>query len=181
MELNLQYFHFCRFFPYNIPRGPDIMFSQKFFDKHKVGVITLHAKLRTGRSRTSCTRGSTSSAEVTALTRYVVLQVASAKGSRVHGLSNSSSCASGVSISALLRPPGCVLLLTGCSGPGVAVIPLMFPELHSPSKSLFRVGLSHQFECRWWPEDAGVRVSLGRLLGLPFSLALGPGELNQQV
>ncbi len=42
MELSPQYLHLGRFFPYRIPRGSDIMFSQELFDKHKVGVLALH-------------------------------------------------------------------------------------------------------------------------------------------
>ncbi len=42
MELGLQYLHFRGFFPYRIPGGSSIMFSQEFFDTHKHGVLALH-------------------------------------------------------------------------------------------------------------------------------------------
>ncbi len=114
MELGPQYLHLRGFLSDCIPGGSDIMISQEFFYQHKQGSSPCTAaKLRTGRSRTPCTRGSTSSAEVTALTRYVGLQVASAKGNVAHKLSNSGSGLAGVSISALLCPSRFVLMLLG--------------------------------------------------------------------
>ncbi len=83
-----------------------------------------------------------------------------------------------------LYQPFSVLRVVFCCSQAVPARGLLslsgFRELYCPSKSLFGVRLSHQFECRWWPEDAEIRVSLNRLPGLPISLAHGPGELNQQ-
>lgn len=76
------------------------------------------AKFRTGKSRTSYTQGSISLVEVTALTRYVDLQVALAKGSAVQRFSLAQRTTSaGVLRLGFLLPLLLTLKLLGWVGP----------------------------------------------------------------